>query len=69
MEDLGETTYILGLQIFREMSKRFISLSQNTYIGKVLEMFNMHDFKRDFLPMSHDISLSESQCPRTHEQK
>jgi Reverse transcriptase (RNA-dependent DNA polymerase) len=41
MKDLGEATYILGIQIFRERSKRLIGLSQSTYIGKVLERFNM----------------------------
>jgi Reverse transcriptase (RNA-dependent DNA polymerase) len=63
MKDLDESTYILGIQI--ERSKRLIDLSQSTYIGKVLERFNMQDFKKDFLHMSHGTSLSESQCPRT----
>jgi Reverse transcriptase (RNA-dependent DNA polymerase) len=65
MKDLDESTYILGIQIFQERSKRLIDLSQSTYIGKVLERFNMQNFKKDFLHMSHDTSLSESQCPRT----
>jgi Reverse transcriptase (RNA-dependent DNA polymerase) len=60
MKDLGEATYILGIRIFHERSKRLIGLSQSIYIEKVLEMFNMQDFKRGFLPMSYDISLSES---------
>jgi Reverse transcriptase (RNA-dependent DNA polymerase) len=41
MEDLDEATYILGIRIFHERSKRLISLSQSTYIRKVLERFNM----------------------------
>jgi Reverse transcriptase (RNA-dependent DNA polymerase) len=41
MKDLGETTYILGIRIFREKSKRLISLSQSIYIEKALEMFNI----------------------------
>lgn len=69
MKDLGEATYILGIQIYRDRSKRLIGLSQSTYIGKVLERFNMQDSKRGFLPMSHGISLSESQCPKTREQR
>jgi hypothetical protein len=60
MKDLDEATYILGIRIFHERSKRLIGLSQSTNIGKVLEMFIMQDSKRAFLPMSHDISLSES---------
>jgi Reverse transcriptase (RNA-dependent DNA polymerase) len=68
-KDLDEATYILGIRIFCERSKSLIGLSQSTYIEKVLEMFNMQDSKRDFLYMSHDISLSESQCPKTREQR
>jgi hypothetical protein len=41
MKDLGEATYILGIWIFRERSKRLIGLSQSTYIEKMLERFNM----------------------------
>ena len=69
MKDLGEATYILGIRIYRDRSKRLIGLSQSTYIGKVLERFNMQDSKKGFLPMSHGISLSVSQCPATREQR
>jgi Reverse transcriptase (RNA-dependent DNA polymerase) len=60
MKYLRESIYILGIWIFHERSKRLIGLSQSTYIGKVLERFNMQDSKRGFLPISHGISLSES---------
>ena len=53
MKDLGEATYILGIQIYRDRSKRLIGLSQSTYIGKVLKRFNMENSKKGFLPMSH----------------
>ena len=32
MKDLGEAAYILGIKIYRDKSKRMISLSQSTYI-------------------------------------
>jgi hypothetical protein len=41
MKDLGEPTYILGIKIYRDRSKRLIGLSQDTYIDKVLKRFNM----------------------------
>jgi hypothetical protein len=41
MKDLGETVYILGIEIYRDKSKRLIGLSQSTYIDKVLNRFNM----------------------------
>ena len=41
MKDLREVTYILGIKIYRDRSKRFLSLSQSTYIDKILKRFNM----------------------------
>ena len=41
MKDLGETTYILGIQIYRDRSRRLIGLSQSTYLDNVLKKFNM----------------------------
>ena len=65
MKDLGEAAYILGIKIYRDRSRRLIGLSQDTYIGKVLKQFNMEEAKKGFLPMSHGIHLSKSQCPTT----
>jgi Reverse transcriptase (RNA-dependent DNA polymerase) len=45
IKNLGETTYILSIRIFRKRSKRLIGLSQSTYIEKVLKRFNMQDSK------------------------
>jgi hypothetical protein len=41
MKNLGEAAYILGINIYRDRSKRFTSLSQDTYIGKVLKQFRI----------------------------
>ena len=65
MKDLGEAAYILGIKIYRDRSKRLIGLSQDTYIDKVLKWFNMEEAKKGFLPMSHGIHLSKTQCPTT----
>ena len=65
MKDLGEAAYILGIKIYRDRSKRLIGLSQDTYIDKVLKQFNMEEAKKGFLPMSHGIHLSKTQCPMT----
>jgi hypothetical protein len=62
MKDLGEAAYVLGIKIYRDRSKRLIGLSQDTYIDKILNWFNMQDSKKGFLPMSHGITLSKSQC-------
>ena len=41
MKDLGEAAYILGIRIYSDRSKRLIGLSQDTYIDKILNRFNM----------------------------
>ena len=69
MKDLGEAAYILGIKIYRDRSRRLIGLSQNTYIDKVLKRFNMKEAKKGFLPMSHGIHLSKSQCPTTTDEQ
>jgi hypothetical protein len=43
MKDLGEAAYVLGIKIYRDRSKRLIGLSQDTYIDKILNRFNMQD--------------------------
>ena len=65
MKNLGEAAYIMGIKIYKDRSKRLIGLSQDTYIDKVLKRFNMEDAKNEFLPMSHVIHLSKTQCPTT----
>jgi hypothetical protein len=46
-------------------SKRLIRLSQDAFIDKKLNRFNMQHFKKGFLPISHGITLSKNQCPST----
>jgi hypothetical protein len=59
MKDLGELVYILGIKVYRDRSKRIIGLSQDAYIDKILNHFNMQDLKKGFLSMSHFITLSK----------
>ncbi|KAJ9557057.1 hypothetical protein OSB04_011671 [Centaurea solstitialis] len=54
MKDMGDTTYILGIKIYRDRSRRLIGLSQSTYIDKVLKKFNMQDSKKGFILMQHE---------------
>ncbi|KAJ9556254.1 hypothetical protein OSB04_010868 [Centaurea solstitialis] len=63
MKDLGEAAYILGIKIYRNISKRLIGLSQSTYIDKILKKFRMDESKKGFIPMQHGIVLSKTQCP------
>ena len=69
MKDLDEAAYILGIKIYRDRSQQLLDLSQSGYIDKVLKRFSMQDSKRGFLPMSHGIKLSKSQCPTIKEER
>lgn len=41
MKDLGETSYVIGIEIFRDRSQGILWLSQKAYINKVLERYRM----------------------------
>ena len=45
MKDLGNASYVLGIQIYRDRSKDILGLSQKGYIEKHLQRYNMQDCK------------------------
>ena len=63
MKDLGEATYILGIKIYRDRSRRLIGLPQSTYLDKILKKFNMDQSKKGFLPVFQGVKLSKTQSP------
>ena len=69
MKDLGKTTYIWGIKIYRERSRRLIGLSQSTYLDKVLKKFKMVQSKKEFLPVLQGVKLSKTQNPTTAEDR
>lgn len=69
MKDMGEASYILGVKITRDQSRRFLSLSQETYLKKILERFGMQDCKPIDTPVEKNASLSISMSPKTEEEK
>jgi hypothetical protein len=42
MKDLGEASFVLGIEIHRDRRKRVLGLSQKAYLEKVLKKFSMH---------------------------
>ncbi|KAL0293524.1 UNVERIFIED_CONTAM: Retrovirus-related Pol polyprotein from transposon RE2 [Sesamum radiatum] len=68
MKDVGEASYILGIKINRDRSRRMLGLTQSSYIEKVLKRFKMEHSKRGLLPMRHGIRLSKKQSPKTDEE-
>ena len=65
MKELCEASCILGIQIYRDRSKRLIRLSQSVYIDKVLKRFKMLNSKKEMIPMVIGKSLSKVGGPRT----
>ena len=45
MKDMDEASYVFGVKIVRDRAKRNLSLSQKTYIKRMLEHYHMQDNK------------------------
>ena len=69
IKDLGPAKKILGIRIVRDRSLGLIWLSQENYIKKVLERFNMDKSKPVNCPLAGHFKLSSSQCPTSDEEK
>ena len=63
MKDLGAAQKILGIEIKRDRSEGKIWLSQEKYIMKVLERFNMDGAKFVSTPLAAHFKLSAQQRP------
>jgi len=62
MKDLGEVKKILGMEITREGSTCRLWLSQENYVLKVLERFNMAEVRPVTTPLAGHFKLSSKQC-------
>ena len=69
MKDMGESSYVLGVKIIRDRSKCLLGLSQETYIKKMLQRYQMHDCKPMDTPFERNLSLSLDMCPKSPEKK
>ena len=69
MKNMGEASYILGVKIQRNRSKRLVSLSQEHYIKKLLERFNMKDCYPIDIPYARGEYLSKEMGPKTSKEK
>ncbi|GJY03525.1 retrotransposon protein, putative, ty1-copia subclass [Tanacetum coccineum] len=68
MKDLGEATFILGIKIYRDRSKRLIRLGQNAYINKILKRYRMDNSKRGHIPIQERLNLNKTQGASTPEE-
>ncbi|KAH9687674.1 hypothetical protein KPL70_014852 [Citrus sinensis] len=69
MKDLGYARKILGMEIRRNRSKGIMFLSQEKYLRKVLETFDMSKAKPVQLPLASHFRLSNLQCLQTEAEK
>ena len=65
VKDLGDASYILGVKIYRDRSKRMLGLSQAKYIDTVLKRFSMDNSKGGMIPSNNGIELSKEMSPKT----
>jgi len=64
LKDLGEASYVIGIEIHRDRKQRILKLSQNAYIEKVLERFRMKNCSASVAPIIKGDKFSNDQCPR-----
>ena len=64
MKDMGEASYVIGIEIFRDRSQGILGLSQKAYINKVLERFKMESCTLSPVPIQKGDNFSLSQCPK-----
>ncbi|KAH9326376.1 hypothetical protein KI387_006554, partial [Taxus chinensis] len=67
--DLGAARQILGMRITQDRKERKLTLSQEEYIKKVLDRFNMQDAKPVGTPLAGHFKLSKEQCPKTEQER
>ncbi|GJT33875.1 putative RNA-directed DNA polymerase [Tanacetum coccineum] len=65
MKDLGEATFILGIKIYRDRSRRLIGLCQSAYMDKILKRYRMDNSKRGYIPMQERLDLNKTQGAST----
>ena len=62
MKDIGEVSYVLGIQILRDIPSGILRLSQHTYIEHILNRFNMQSCSSSKAPIVKGDRFSKEQC-------
>ena len=69
MKDLGPAKQILGMHIVRDRTKKLLWLSQERYVAKFLERFNMSEAKSLGSVLPTNCKLNTRQCPKREKDK
>ena len=66
MKDLGNASFVLGIQILRDRFQGILRLSQKRYIEKLLNRFGMKDCSLGDTPVAKGDKFSLTQCPKNN---
>ena len=58
MKDLGNASFVLGIQILQDLSQGILQSSQKSYIEKVLNRFGMKDCSSGYTPVAKGDKFS-----------
>jgi hypothetical protein len=64
MKDMGEASYVIGIKIHRDRFRGILDLSQETYINKILERFQMKYCPPSIAPIVKGDRFNLNQCPK-----
>nr|KYP46417.1 Retrovirus-related Pol polyprotein from transposon TNT 1-94 [Cajanus cajan] len=64
MKDLGNASFVLGIQIHRDCSRGILRFSKKGYIEYVLKRYDMQDCKLGNTPVAKGDNFSLAQCPK-----
>ena len=64
MKDLGEVSFVLGIEIHQDRRKGVLGLSQKAYIERILKKFSMHKYSPSPAPIVKGDSYGNFQCLR-----
>jgi hypothetical protein len=64
MKDLGDASYVLGLEIHRDRTIGVLGLYQRAYIEKILKRYNMYNYSGQLDPVVKGDKLGAFQSSR-----
>jgi hypothetical protein len=64
MKDLGEASYVLGIEIHRDRTIGVLGLSQKAYIEKMLKRYGMDKCDATPVPFAKGDKFGLHQCPK-----
>ena len=66
MKDLGEASFVLGIEFHRDRSKGVLGLSQKAYIENILKKLCMHKYSPSPVPIVKGDRYGDFKCPGTN---